>query len=131
MGPVAGRVKIQVQRQTLRPEGGFRDIRTVSVRYLAVHPPYIRISPVRPPYVRTISTLYPHYIRTIFTDLDLSNEIRTISALYPHDIPISVRYSYDIRTISVRYPKRTSAVRPYGVFKVSVRRLYGTYLYDI
>ena len=27
-------------------------------------------------------------------------------------------YLYDIRTISVRYPKRTSAVRPYGVFTV-------------
>ena len=45
---------------------------------------------------------YPYYIRTI----------TTISP-----------YLYDIRTISVRYPKRTSAVRPYGVFTVFVRYL--------
>ena len=46
---------------------------------------------------------YPYYIRTISPDL------------------------YDIRTISVRYPKRTSAVRPYGVFTVSLRYLYGVF----
>ena len=36
-----------------------------------------------------------------------------------------VPYPYYIRTISVRYPKRTSAVRPYGVRTASVRDLYG------
>lgn len=34
-------------------------------------------------------------------------------------------YLYDIRTISVRYPKRTSAVRPYDVRTASLRSLYG------
>jgi len=36
-------------------------------------------------------------------------------------------YLYDIRTISVRYPKRTSAVRPYDVRTASVRRPYGVF----
>ena len=35
--------------------------------------------------------------------------------------------SYYIRTISARYPKRTSAVRPYGICTVSVRYLYGIF----
>ena len=43
-----------------------------------------------------------------------SHYIRTISP-YPHNIC----------TISERYPKRTSAVRPCGIRAVFVRRLYG------
>ena len=56
---------------------------------------------------------------------------------YPYDIPISVRYPYDIRTISVAYIRRTSVRRLYGIFTVSLRYLYGIftaslrYLYGI
>ena len=46
---------------------------------------------------------------------------------YPYYIRTISPYLYDIRTISVRYPKRTSAVRPYGVRTASVRRLYGVF----
>ena len=46
---------------------------------------------------------------------------------YPYYIRTISPYLYDIRTISVRYPKRTSAVRPYGVCTASVRRLYGVF----
>ena len=40
---------------------------------------------------------------------------------YPYYIRTISPYLYDIRTISVRYPKRTSAVRPYGIFKAPLR----------
>ena len=46
---------------------------------------------------------------------------------YPYYIRTISPYLYDILTISVRYPKRTSAVRPYGVRTASVRRLYGIF----
>ena len=46
---------------------------------------------------------------------------------YPYYIRTISPYLYDIRTISVRYPKRTSAVRPYGVRTASVRYLYGVF----
>ena len=71
------------QRARCGQREGFRDIRTISVRYLCdICAISSRTSPVRPPYVRTISARYPHDIRAMRT-----------SAVRPYGVcTASVRY---------------------------------------
>ena len=120
---------------------GFRDIHTISVRYVSVrylgssrtsiprtshvHPPYVRTISVlgnisvRYPYdIRTISVLYPYYIRTISVLYPLTWIFQRKSVPYDSHyiraIPpylYDIRGRYDIRTISEAYIRRTSVRR--------------------